>query len=232
MSFLDSVRVRASAMRRRIAFPESADERTLTAVAALARQRVVAPVLILDRERPDSHAAVRALQSDGVEVIDPERDSRRDWAAAELFAARRAKGLTEENAERLAGQSLFFADALVRRGDADGCVAGATHSTADVLRAALWLVGPAAGVRTVSSAFYMVTRPFRGTTEAEVLTFTDCAVVPYPTATQLADIAIAAAADRVRIVGDYPSVALLSFSTKGSADGPSVRLVMDALSEL
>ena len=232
MSFLDSVRVRASATRRRIVFPESADERTLTAVTELARQRVVAPVVVLDPERPDTHAAARGLQSEGIEIIDPARDPRREWAVSELFAARRAKGLSEPDARKLVAQNLFFADALVRRGDADGCVAGATHSTADVLRAALWLIGPAEGVRTVSSSFYMVTRPFRGTAEPEVLTFTDCAVVPYPTSSQLADIAIAAAADRVRIVGDQPCVALLSFSTKGSADGQSVRLVTDALSEL
>ena len=232
MSFLDSVRVRASATHRRIIFPESADERTLTAVGELARQRVVAPVLVLDPERPASHGAVRALQSSGVEIIDPQRDARLEWAAAELFTLRRAKGLSENDARKFAAQSLFFADALLRRGDVDGCVAGATHPTAEVLRAALWFIGPAERVSTVSSAFYMVTRPFRGTAEPEVLTFTDCAVVPYPTATQLADIAIAAAADRARIVGDEPCIALLSFSTKGSADGTTVRLVMDALSEL
>jgi phosphate acetyltransferase len=97
-----------------------------------------------------------------------------------------------------------------------------------VLRAALWLVGPAAGVRTVSSAFYMDVAPFRGDA-GEVLTFTDCAVVPYPTAAQLADIALAAAADRSRIVGDVPQVAFLSFSTAGSADGASVALVREAV---
>jgi phosphate acetyltransferase len=232
VSFLDSVRVRASATHRRIVFPESADERTLRAVSELARQRVVAPVLVLNPQRPDSHAAALALRSNDVEIVNPSNDGRLEWVAAELFARRRAKGLSEEDAQRFARQSLFFADGLVRRGDVDGCVAGATHSTADVLRAALWLVGPADGVRTVSSAFYMVTSPFRGTVEPEVLTFTDCAVVPYPTATQLADIAIAAATDRMRIVGDQPCVALLSFSTKGSAEGPTVLLVTDALSEL
>jgi phosphate acetyltransferase len=101
-----------------------------------------------------------------------------------------------------------------------------------VLRAALWLVGAAAGVRTVSSAFYMVVPPFRNGGRHEVLTFTDCAVVPYPDASQLADIAIAAATDRARIVGDTPVVAMLSFSTYGSAEGPSITLVRRALDEI
>jgi phosphate acetyltransferase len=231
VSFLEELRVRASASRRRIAFPESADARTLAAVGELARQRVVAPVLVLDPERTDTHAEARKLEQQGVELLDPSTDPRTARAAEQLFVARRAKGMTAAQAATLARDPLFFADGLVSGGHVDGCVAGATHSTADVLRAALYLVGPADGVRTVSSAFYMVTRPFRGTTP-EVLTFTDCAVVPYPTATQLADIVIAAAADRVRIVGDEPCVALLSFSTKGSAAGPSVQLMTDALSEL
>jgi phosphate acetyltransferase len=102
------------------------------------------------------------------------------------------------------------------------------NTTADVMRAALWMIGPAHGVRTVSSAFYMVVPDFRGG-GSEVLTFTDCAVVPYPTAAQLADIALAASADRRRIVGDEPCVAFLSFSTKGSGKGPSIERVTEAL---
>src|SRR5439155_22147587 len=122
-------------------------------------------------------------------------------------------GLSDERARSLSRSPLFFADALVRRGDADGCVAGAVHSTADVLRAALWLIGTADGVRTVSSAFYMVPRTVRGALETEVVTFTDCAVVPYPTATPLADIASAATLHCGRIACDEPRVAFLTVRT-------------------
>jgi len=226
--FVDLLRTRAARQRRRIVFPESADLRVRNAVEYLARERIVDPVVVLDPRAPDTHAAVRAL---GVETIDPSTDSRRDRTTTDLFEARKHKGLTEAAAAEYAARPLFFADALVRHGEADGCVAGCIHTTADVLRAALWLIGAAAGVRTVSSAFYMVTAPFRGDA-SEVLTFTDCAVIPYPTSDQLADIAIAAATDRRRIVGDEPCVALLSFSTVGSGTGASVDLVRDAVAVL
>ncbi len=229
MTFLEQVRTRASASRRRLVFPESADPRTLAAVADAVRLRIVEPVLVLDPAAPEMHAAAAVT---GATLIDPLTDPRRDAVVDALLAARQRKGLTPARAAELARTPLYFADALVRFGDADGCVAGAAHTTADVLRAALWLVGPADGVRTVSSAFYMVTPPFRGGTDVEVLTFTDCAVVPYPTPAQLADIALAAAADRRRIVGDEPRVALLSFSTRGSGAGPSVDAVREATAEL
>jgi phosphate acetyltransferase len=209
-------------------FPESADERTLAAVRRLAEQRVVEPVLVLDPAAPGSHAAVHSLARDvPVTVVDPREGALSAQLAEELLRLRGAKGLTAAQAAELAARPLYIADWLVRRGDADGCVAGATHSTADVLRAAFWLIGPGPGVRTVSSAFYMVVPPFRSA-DAEVLTFTDCAVVPYPDPSQLADIAIAAAADRKRIVGDEPRVAMLSFSTRGSGTGSSVTAVAEA----
>lgn len=227
-AFLEGVRTRASAVAARLVFPESWDARTLQAVSHLREQRIVQPTLVLDPARPDSHARARAT---GIACIDPATDSRRPHLVQTLLELRGHKGLSPEHAERLATTPLYFADYLVRTGNADGCVAGAEHTTADVIRAALWLVGPTAGARTVSSSFYMVVGPFR-TSDAEVLTFTDCAVVPYPTVPQLADIALAAAADRSRIVGDAPRLALLSFSTRGSAEGDSVTLVRDAVREI
>jgi phosphate acetyltransferase len=217
VSFVDTIRQRAAAQRRRIALPEADDPRTLDAARALAEAKVVDPVLV-GAPKPGV----------SLEIIDPTAGGLADEVAAELFAIRKSKGLTEAEAAQHARSSLVVADALVRWGRVDGCVAGAVHTTGDVLRAALWLVGPAAGVATVSSAFYMDVAPFRSD-EREVLTFADCAVVRYPTAPQLADIAIAAAVDRRRIVGDEPRVALLSFSTRGSGGGATVDLVRDAL---
>jgi phosphate acetyltransferase len=221
-AFLDSLHERAARAPRQILFPEATDVRTVQAVLALARRGSVQPVLV---RRGDAPTGV--VPSHGV-ILDPLTDERLPRVVAHLLARRGDKGLTPEDAERLARDPLYFADSLVALGEADGCVAGAVHTTADVLRAAIWTIGAAPGVRTVSSAFYMIVPDFRGA-GAEVLTFTDCAVVPDPTARQLADIAIAAATDRRRIVGDEPRVAFLSYSTMGSADGPSVSKVREAV---
>ena len=230
--WVSEIRARAAKTRRRIVFPESADERTLAAVAALAEQRIVDPILVLDPAAPESHSRVRAVaEASEVPVVDPASDPRLEQAIEALCVRSLRKPMTLEAGTAAARQPLYFAASLVRHGDADGSVAGAVSSTADVLRAALRLVGPAEGVRTVSSAFYMVTPPFRGSVP-EVLTFSDSAVVPYPTAEQIADIATAAATDRRRIVGDEPRVALLSFSTQGSGAGESVRRMTEALAVL
>ena len=217
MSFLASVLARAAARPRRILFPEAADPRTLEAVRALAARGIVEPVLV--------GATVAGAPC---EIVDPAVGGLGDEVAAELLRLRGPRGMTEAEAAVLGRSPLLVADALVRWGRGDGCVAGAVHTTSEVLRAALWLLGPAPGVRTISSAFYMDVGEFRGQ-GPEVLTFTDCAVVPYPDAVQLSEIAMAAARDRRRIVGDEPRIAFLSFSTRGSGTGSSVRIVREAL---
>ena len=221
MTFLESLHARAAAVPRRILFPEAADPRTREAVLALKAQGVVDPVLV----------GTAAEAMDGIELIEIRPGELADEVAAEVFRIRSPKGMTAEVAAGHGGSPLLVADALVRWGRADGCVAGAVHTSADVVRAALWLIGPGEGVRTISSAFYMDVPAFRGS-EGEVLTFTDCAVVRRPTSGQLADIAMTAARDRRRIVGDEPRVAFLSFSTRGSGAGESVTRIRAALDEV
>ena len=193
MSFVERIRQRAATLKRRIVFPESGDERVISAASEIARAGMAIPILVVDGP-PLAEAAARA----GLRCVQAEN-----------------------------GSALEFAHRLVAAGEADACVAGAVYTSADVLRSALRNIGLAPDVRVASSAFYMVSPP--GVDVSEVLTFTDCAVIPYPTAENLADIAIAAAEDRKLIVGDEPLVALLSFSTHGSGKGASVELVRDAL---
>jgi phosphate acetyltransferase len=224
--FLDGIRRRAAASPRTIVMPEGTDARTLDAAAELNREGLVRPIVLGPAEA--TRAGLDLRQANDVDVIDPTNDARLPAFAEELVRLRAHKGMTAADAGELVTASLLFGALLVRSGEADGSVAGAVNTTADVLRAALWAIGPASGIRTVSSSFYMVVRPFRGGS-AEVLTFTDAAVVPSPTAAQLADIALAAVSARHRLVGDEPRVAFLSYSTKGSAEGPEVERVREAL---
>ena len=151
MSFIAALHDRAAAAARRIVFPETADDRTRAAVAELARRSIVRPIVVLDPAAPETHASVRGL---GVDVLDPVQQPLPESALNDFLSRKAARGLTKEQGRSILHTPLHYADAIVALGRADGCVAGAIHTTGNVLRAALWLVGPAKGVRTVSSAFY------------------------------------------------------------------------------
>ncbi len=210
VALLTDLKRRARELRRTIVFPEGGDPRVIAAAARLEAEGLVKPVLI----SPEMQT----------------RDLIRKYAAM-YHERRRAKGVTEIEAAETARKPLYFGVLMVAAGDAHGCVAGAANTTADVVRAALHCVGTAPNTRLVSSAFLMAL-PDRAFGHNGLLTFADCAIVVQPSAVELAQIAIAAADTTRRFLQTDPIVALLSFSTKGSASHVHVDTVIEALQVL
>jgi phosphate acetyltransferase len=204
VSFRRELLARAAQRGARVVLCEGGDDRVQAAAERLRRDRIVDPIVL------------------GGGGIEPAKDPRLGRIATFLRERRPERIRDGVHALDVAAEPVNFGAALVALGEAEGCVAGAVYPTGDVVRAALWAIGTAPGVSLVSSAFYMVTA------DDVVLTFTDCAVIPEPTPGQLAEIALAAARDRSRLVGDSPRVAFLSYSTKGSARSPQVARVQEA----
>lgn len=205
MSFRALIRRRAAGRRARIVFPEGTEPRVREAVARLEALGIAEPIVV------------------GPGGIDPAADPRLS-AVAERLRTQRPQAVRDGiHALDLASDPLRFAAGLVALGEADGCVAGAVFPTADVVRAAIWAIGTAPGISAVSSAMY------HGLPNGTVLTYTDIAVLPLPTADQLAAAALAAVRDRRALVGDDPVVAFLSYSTHGSAGGADPERVRAAV---
>ncbi|MBA3894817.1 MAG: phosphate acetyltransferase [Gemmatimonadales bacterium] len=205
MSFREALLKRAAARRARIVLCEGEDPRVRSAAERLRSKGIAEPIVL-----------------GGSGGLTPADDPRLARIASHLRERRPDDIRDGVHALDVAADPANFGAALVALGEAEAAVAGAVLTTRDVLRAALWAIGTAPGVRLVSSSFYMVLP------SDSVLTFTDCAVVPEPSAEELASIALVAARDRARLVGDSPRVAFLSYSTKGSADGPGVRRIREA----
>ena len=209
---LERLRESARAQPRRVIFPEPADPRVPTAAAKFGKLGLGEPVLL---------TATDAAPPPSVSVISMQDQKLRAQVADEYFQLRAAKGMTESQAREAITDPLLFAALLVRLGVVDACVAGSVATTADVLRAAIRGVGPEPGRRLVSSFFLMELRD-------RVLTYSDCGVVPAPNAEELGEIAVTAAASHQRLTGETPKVAMLAFSTKGSAQHPSLDRIVAA----
>jgi len=227
---MESIKEKARKNPQVIVLPESYDVRMLVAAQQIAEQGLAKIVLLGNREKIDAAAKEKGVSLAGVEILDPATAPQLDAYVEKLVELRKSKGLTPEQAKQLltAPDHLYFAGMMVRQGDAAGEVAGATGTTGDVLRAAFQTVGPAQGIKTVSSFFLMVTQtPEFG--EKGVVLFADCAVNPNPDAQALAEIAVATAKNCQAFLDVPARVAMLSFSTKGSAKHADAEKVLQAL---
>jgi phosphate acetyltransferase len=227
VSILDQIRQRAAASPQHIVLPEGEDPRTVIAAGQAARQRLARITILGSEDKIREAARQTGADLGGVEVIDHTRAGDLEKMVSLLYEARRAKGLTIDEATGALRDPLYYGNLMVRGGHADGSVAGATNTTSHTVRVALHCIGVRPGFKLVSSFFLMALRdPNIGSNGAMI--YADCGVVIDPSAAELAEIAIASADSCRALIGVEPRVAMLSFSTKGSASHKLIDKVVEA----